>query len=71
MNEFILRYISLPPAVKGLTVQDEAGDYNVYIHARHTHETNVETLQHEIKHIESKDFVSLEHVQDIEKKQKE
>lgn len=67
MGNIVLRYIALPTTVKGLTVQDEEGDYNVYINARLAFEANQQTLQHEIQHITSNDFEQLLHVKDIEK----
>ncbi len=67
MDDVILRYVSLPAAVKGLTVQDESGDYNIYINTRLTHEANQQTLQHEIKHIASNDFQKFAHIKSIEK----
>jgi len=68
MERVILRYISLPPTIKGLTVQDNEGNYNVYLNARHTHESNLQTLHHEIQHIEKRDFSRFEHVKDIERR---
>jgi hypothetical protein len=67
MDNIFLRYISLPSTVKGLTVQDESGDYNIYINARLTYESNRQTLQHEIKHIASDDFSKDLNIKDIEK----
>jgi hypothetical protein len=67
MDNIYLRYISLPPTIKGLTVQDEAGDYNIYVNTRLTYEANRQTLQHEIKHIASNDFFKDLPVKDIEK----
>lgn len=67
MDKIILRYIDLPCTVKGLTVQDEEGDYNVYINAKLSYETNQQTLQHEMQHIVNNDFNQLMHVKDIEK----
>ncbi|HBQ87199.1 MAG TPA: hypothetical protein DD811_12095 [Syntrophomonas sp.] len=66
MDNIFLRYISLPSTVKGLTVQDESGDYNIYVNARLTHEANQQTLQHEIQHIANNDFSRDLHVKDIE-----
>lgn len=67
MDNVYLRFVSLPPTIKGLTVQDEDGCYNVYINARLTYEANQQTLQHEIKHIKSNDFHKFLHIRDIEK----
>lgn len=67
MADIFLRYISLPPTVKGLTVQDEAGDYNIYLNSKLTYEAHTETLQHEIKHIDSNDFSKFVPIKEIER----
>ncbi len=67
MDNVFLRYVSLPPTVKGLTVQDETGNYNIYVNTRLTYETNQQTLQHELQHIKNNDFQKFLHVRDIEK----
>lgn len=67
MDNIFLRYAALPSTVRGLTVQDEAGDYNIYVNARLTYEANQQTLQHEIQHITSNDFNKLSHIRNIEK----
>jgi len=67
MDGVFIRYLPLPHTVKGLTVQDEEGNYNVYLNARLSYESHTETLQHEIKHILNNDFQNFLHVKDIEK----
>jgi hypothetical protein len=67
MHNILLRYIALPPTIKGLTVEDESGDYNIYLNAKLTYEAHTETLQHEMKHITSDDFSKLLHIKEIEK----
>ena len=67
MDDVHLRYVNLPVTVKGLTVQDEEGKYNVYLNARLTYEANQQTLQHEIQHITNDDFSKLSHITEIEK----
>lgn len=67
MDDVFLRYVSLPTTVKGLTVQDETGNYNIYVNTRLTYEANQQILQHEIKHIENNDFQKFLHIRDIEK----
>lgn len=67
MADIFLRYISLPPTVKVLTVQDEAGDYNIYLNSKLTYEAHTETLQHEIKHIDSNDFSKFVPIKEIER----
>lgn len=68
MDNIILRYIALPIKIKGLTVQDEEGDYNIYLNTRYTFEANQQTLQHEMMHITNHDFNKLLHVKDIERR---
>jgi hypothetical protein len=67
MDNVYLRFIALPHTIKGLTVQDEAGDYNIYINARLGYEANQQTLQHEVQHIKNHDFNKLCHIRNIEK----
>jgi len=67
MDDIFLRYIPLPTNIKGVTIEDESGNYNVYLNTQLTYEASVETLQHEIKHITNNDFHSFLHVKDIEK----
>lgn len=68
MENVILRYISLPVTVRGLTIQDSEGNYNVYLNARLTYEANLNTFQHEIQHIEHGDFSEFEHVRELERR---
>jgi hypothetical protein len=67
MSDIYLRYIPLPCTIKGLTVQDEEGRYNIYLNSKLTYEAHAETLQHEIKHIVNNDFSNPSHVKKIEK----
>lgn len=52
----------MPPIIKGLTVQDESEDYNIYLNAKLTYEAHIETLQHKIKHITNNGFSKLSHI---------
>lgn len=67
MSEVYLRYLNLSVTVKGLTVQDEEGNYNIYLNPRHTYQALNETLDHEINHITNNDFQKFLHIKDIEK----
>ena len=67
MDGIFIRYLSLPCTIKGLTIQDKEGNYNVYINSRLTYESNQQTMQHELLHISSNDFQKLSHIRDIEK----
>ena len=51
-----------------MTVQDEEGNYNVYLDSRLTYEAHIETLQHEIQHIASNEINQHWHIKDIENK---
>jgi hypothetical protein len=66
-DEIFLRYVALPATIRGLTVQDEEGKYNIYLNSRFTHESHTKTLQHELEHIEGNDFSKALHIKDIEK----
>lgn len=67
MDGIYLRYLSLPPTVKGLTIQDEEGNYNIYLNSRLTYEAHTETLKHEINHITNNDFSKHSHIKNLEK----
>lgn len=68
MDNIFLRYLALPTTIKGLTVQDESGDYNVYLNSRLAYEANRQTLQHEIQHISNNDFDKFSHIKNIERR---
>lgn len=67
MDKILVWLVQLPPSCRGLTVQDENGDYNIYLNPRLNYETQKETLLHELEHIKKQDFDSLEHVNLVEK----
>lgn len=67
MDNLYLRYLDLPCTIKGLTIQDEEGNYNIYLNSRLTYEANLKTLQHEINHINNNDFTNPIHVSKMEK----
>ena len=57
MNELIfVRVIELDFAVRGFTVQDADGNYNIYLNARYCREQQRRTLSHEMNHIANGDF---------------
>jgi len=67
MNK-IIRVIKLPTTIRGLTVPDPDGNYNIYINKDISHEMQLETLIHESEHIENDDFNNTEHVTVLEEK---
>ncbi|MEG1426683.1 MAG: hypothetical protein RSC76_03245 [Oscillospiraceae bacterium] len=46
-----IRGISLPTAVRGVTVEDADGNYNVYVNTRLCPAARQEAARHELKHI--------------------
>lgn len=52
-------YYNLPTRVKGLVVYDSYDDYyTIVLNARLSHDENVKTFWHELKHITFDDFHS-------------
>lgn len=60
----------LPSGVDGFTLEDDAGDYTVFLNSRQTYEMNKATFRHEIHHIRKKHFHHLETASQIEEKNK-
>lgn len=58
MDAVIIRVIDLPPGVKGMTVKDEEGDYNIYLNGRLSNDQRVEAFRHELDHIKFGHFYS-------------
>lgn len=54
----IVRLIDLPVTVKGFTVMDEDGCFNIYLNARLNDEARVEAYRHELDHIRRGHFYS-------------
>ena len=54
----IVRLIKLPSTVRGMTVTDSDGNYNIYINKNLSYEMQREAYQHEMAHIEEDDFSS-------------
>ena len=57
---YIVRYIDLPCSVKGVTVTDIDGFFNIYINSRLPIEEQRRALRHEITHISRDDFDRLD-----------
>lgn len=64
--DYIVRYIDLPITVKGVTVMDIDGFYNIYINSRLSYEEQKRTIAHEIKHISRGDFFSDGSLEEVE-----
>ena len=51
MDCVIIRVVDLPPSIRGATVKDAEGDYNIYLNARLNDDERVKAYWHEIDHI--------------------
>ena len=52
----IVRLIDLPLAVKGITIRDTEGDYNVYLNSSISEDERVKAFRHEVQHIKDGHF---------------
>ena len=66
MNDYFIRYINLPPTVRGLTACSD-GFYNIYTNSALSLEEQEKTIQHELTHIERDDFYSDGTIETVEK----
>jgi len=64
--EYYIRLIDLPASVKGMTIQDEEGFFNIYINSKLNFEQQQQTIEHELCHIMRGDFDSVESLEKIE-----
>lgn len=56
MNEYCIRLIPLPISLKGITVEDSDGYYNIYINSLLSYEEQQKAAHHEIRHVTGNDF---------------
>lgn len=66
MDEVIVRLQDMPTKMKGVTLLDESGDYNVYINSRLSADSQREVLDHEMLHIQRDDFYNELTIQEAE-----
>lgn len=71
MDSVIIRVLDLPMTIRGATVKDENGDYNVYINARLSEDGRAAAFRHEIEHIRQGHFYSEDPVEVLEEKARE
>lgn len=67
MDEVIIRLQDMPIRMKGVTLLDESGDYNVYINSRLSADSQREVLNHEMLHIRRDDFYNDLTIREAEK----
>lgn len=56
MDEYYIRYVPLPVSLKGITVEDAAGFYNIYINSLLSYEEQQKAIKHELTHVLRNDF---------------
>ena len=66
MGEVYIRIIKLPAAVRGVTVADGNGDYNIYINSLLSSDQQRLVLKHEMTHVGRNDFDSFADILEIE-----
>lgn len=62
LGDIYIRGIELPLTVKGVTVLDSDGNFNVYINILLSHAVQQKATKHELKHIKSEHFYDYEPV---------
>jgi hypothetical protein len=62
----IVRVVKLPSTVRGITVPDKDGVYNIYINKDMAYNMQVKTYYHETTHIENNDFCDCQPVMVLE-----
>lgn len=68
MDAVIVRVIDLPFGVRGMTVKDEEGDYNIYLNGKYSPNIRAVAFRHEVDHIQSGDFYRDDKVRDKERR---
>ena len=54
--DYIVRYVDLPIPIKGVTIMDHDGFYNIYINSQLSFEEQEKAIRHELEHINRADF---------------
>lgn len=62
LGDIFIRGIEMPLTVRGVTVLDDEGNYNVYINILLSYETQKSAAKHEIMHIKKEHFYDFEPV---------
>lgn len=58
MNELFFREVPMPGGCRGFVVEDEEGDFNIYINKDLSDERKQKTAAHELEHIRRGDLSS-------------
>lgn len=68
MDQVIIRKIALPIKIKGITVKDAEGDYNIYLNELLSTDVQAKAFRHEVEHIKKGHFYTDEGIAEIEKR---
>lgn len=67
MEQITVRIMDdMPVGTRGFVMEDESGDYNVYLSARLSYDELKHTYQHEMTHIKNHDLFRTESASQIE-----
>ena len=66
MDDIITRIMDMPTLIKGFTLLDDDGNFNIYINARLDTFAQRRTYMHELEHIQNGDFYSVEDIRVLE-----
>lgn len=67
MSDVVVRVVDAPVYIKGYTLRDCDGDYNIYINAKYPAEQQVRIFGHELQHIRCGDYDSNADIRAIER----
>ena len=57
--DYLIRQLDgLNSKIKGFVCEDADGIYNIYVNKDHSHEQQMQTVKHELEHIENEDIQS-------------
>jgi hypothetical protein len=66
-GEVTIRVVDdMPVASPGFVIYDETGHCNVYLNGRYNHESNMQTADHELRHILNDDFFNDDDIRTVE-----
>lgn len=69
-NDIVVRTVDMPICIKGVTVPDINGTYNIYINAQYSIEMQNDILKHELRHIQNSDFDNFDSIKTVEDRAK-
>ena len=67
MTDFYVRFVPFPLTVKGVTVVNDDGTFDIYINSNLDEIQQEKALNHELKHIKKDHFYSVKDIKVVEK----